>query len=1832
MATSILPKIVIEGYTSNEPFVKFTQKYEWTGTNPCLSVVNGYTDLNGILINGNDNTNTIVSKTYSNISFGITGDNANFIFKKNTSELLKIANNGNVGIGITNLDIYKLNIGGSINASEIYKNGIELNNIYLLKINNYWLKNNNNIYMDTSCNVINIGIGTSTPYANLHIYGSKNNNTLDYTNDGTLIISRYDNSIPINSRNFKFGYKNIDYFTFGNYNNINETPIWLEQFSIHAEAPNNSLTINATGNIGISTNADPSNKVNINGSLNASSLSGSGTNITNINYNNITLNKPELSNLNNWIYKDAASTRYIYTENFVSIGSTTIPNSSYKLHVNGNLNVVDNIFINGVNISSKYLLATDAISSYVTKTEADNKYYFLITDPNTNNNNIFLKDGFRSKVLQLGISANNISGTSEPTTLKNMLIVYGNIDATSFSGNGRNIANINYTNITGVPDFIQTSVLEASYFNKTYMNTTYHTTISNITYSIAPTKNDFEQLKTDVNGIYANSVTTQLLEKIANDFNNNSGLVAIYFCNLQRNPIKYNNDGNDINIENKWFGFGKNYEEGIRVDVNGIVRASNVISHGSIIENGNTLSNIYISSNVFNNIAPLYDTIFKREIAMYEYENIYPPQNTLFNSNNNTIITNSPFGNGYYEVDSSIRLKSSLLTFNSIFNTNENGITLSEVQNDYIQQLEYEFYTNVIGTPVNTNICTRNLDSSINIFGHWIQLYYAKSFAASKIVITVKFSELTNAPKKISIVAFKGSEITPQTDNGNVFTHDWKLLIHNRILNISDYVQHNLISNYYSATIEFPSNTTEYYYYRLIVTQLFAPISGGLNVLKINQIKYYGYQKKQEWRSSGSIIYSYSNISIKTIDDNSPYALNVNGIIYSSNNIYARSNIGIGTTNPLGTLHIGSITNSNDSSIIISKHDGTIGRMLKMGYDSNFNFTIGDYGSSGSLWNPQFYIHSNAPLNSLIINSSGNIGIGTTIHIDTFGITNKLSINGSTYIKGSLNQEGITELNKFSGDIYASNTVSITSNLNAWRVYASNINTTDYINSYGVISSLSNIGIGQTTSLLGKLHIQSTPNSISIWNSSLNLSLGNKLKTFIGSNLSYGFYNNYNYNNSTDYNSNYLSWNTVNNDIDVFNITSLGNIGIGITNPTGILQVGNGNKFLISSINDDEAIIGLNANDNSNTKIHLKGIDKSINYYASNHIYYNFQKNEKIRIDNNGNIGIGTTILTDTYKLSVNGSIYSSDKIDVFNSISIGSIIDNSDGNLSIYRKDTTSNFNNIFKFGYESLTQNFIMGNIVSNDWKKQIIINSIAPSNSLYIDAVGRIGINNLNPLGTLHLGSNSDIIDNNASLVISQKNSTGINRNFKIGYNESYDFILGDFGNNSGQIWKPQFYINSNAPENSLTINSLGNIGIGTINTNTEKLIINGETKIIGSFIQSTSGPSTNNLFIGNVGIATSVINQDFNLNVNGTANISGGINTSNLLNSGDLVQNGIVKIGTVSRNTNYGYNFYVNTPTCIEANTDIKGTIKHLSGEYISHATSTLINSNIIINGLFNLNSNLGINIGSNTFTNVLQVEDGGKLRISNDRNDYTCIGTSNIDNSSNTRIIINGTTKSQNPGNIEYYATSTGKHIFYSEGSTELMKIDYNGPITMNKELHVSTNIKENNNYLSDTYVKLNQLSNLSVINYNLNKKYGYIASTSSNSNFITINGSNYYKFDIDLRSLKLITKSDIIYRNFNIRCFMNNGIFEMNGNIVPSILQYDIYMSSGQITTSGIDTNTYPNNTTHIYAIGSPENYKLSNLLPCHITLLRTDNFNYLSIISKISNLEVSYIIEDYLG
>ena len=56
-------------------------------------------------------------------------------------------------------------------------------------------------------------------------------------------------------------------------------------------------------------------------------------------------------------------------------------------------------------------------------------------------------------------------------------------------------------------------------------------------------------------------------------------------------------------------------------------------------------------------------------------------------------------------------------------------------------------------------------------------------------------------------------------------------------------------------------------------------------------------------------------------------------------------------------------------------------------------------------------------------------------------------------------------------------------------------------------------------------------------------------------------------------------------------------------------------------------------------------------------------------------------------------------------------------------------------------------------------------------------------------------------------------------------------------------------------------------------------------------------------------------------------------------------------------------------------------------------------------------------------------------------------------------------------------------------------------------------------------------------------------------------------------------------------------------------------------------------NNINICAIGTPENYLLSNILPTNISLIRCNsNFNYLSIVSQKSGVSFCYIVEDYLN
>jgi len=106
-------------------------------------------------------------------------------------------------------------------------------------------------------------------------------------------------------------------------------------------------------------------------------------------------------------------------------------------------------------------------------------------------------------------------------------------------------------------------------------------------------------------------------------------------------------------------------------------------------------------------------------------------------------------------------------------------------------------------------------------------------------------------------------------------------------------------------------------------------------------------------------------------------------------------NVGIGNPSPMASLSIGSpdVVNS-DGTITLSKNSGGGAiRNFKMGFDTNFNFCIGDFGSAttGNTWNST----------QLTINySNGNVGIGIANQ------TQKLYVNGTATINGALAVNG----------------------------------------------------------------------------------------------------------------------------------------------------------------------------------------------------------------------------------------------------------------------------------------------------------------------------------------------------------------------------------------------------------------------------------------------------------------------------------------------------------------------------------------------------------------------------------------------------------------------------------------------------------------------------------------------------------------------------------------------------------------------------------------------------------------------------------------------------------
>ena len=183
---------------------------------------------------------------------------------------------------------------------------------------------------------------------------------------------------------------------------------------------NIKMLINQDGNIGIGT-ITPNYKLDINGDLNASNIYGNGSNISNINYNNIP-NAPSLAGY-------ATTSQLALKQNVLS-------NSTVLLGTGGS--------ITGLNYNN--ISNAPSLTGYATTSQLALKQDTLTTST------ILLGNGGSIT----GLNYNNISNaptstgyiTTSQLALKQDLLS----NSTLLLGNGSNISNLNYNNIPNKPD------------------------------------------------------------------------------------------------------------------------------------------------------------------------------------------------------------------------------------------------------------------------------------------------------------------------------------------------------------------------------------------------------------------------------------------------------------------------------------------------------------------------------------------------------------------------------------------------------------------------------------------------------------------------------------------------------------------------------------------------------------------------------------------------------------------------------------------------------------------------------------------------------------------------------------------------------------------------------------------------------------------------------------------------------------------------------------------------------------------------------------------------------------------------------------------------------------------------------------------------------------------------------------------------------------------------------------------------------------------------------------------------------------------------------------
>jgi hypothetical protein len=455
------------------------------------------------------------------------------------------------------------------------------------------------------------------------------------------------------------------------------------------------------------------------------------------------------------------------------------------------------------------------------------------------------------------------------------------------------------------------------------------------------------------------------------------------------------------------------------------------------------------------------------------------------------------------------------------------------------------------------------------------------------------------------------------------------------------------------------------------------------------------------------------------------------------------------------------------------------------------------------------------------IDSSGNVGIGTSTP------NAKLDVNGNLIVTGSLTTtNSLTTL----GDVFitgASKAIVFNSaaNFNT-QIYESggtlNFNTGGAsrltILSSGTVLSSGNVGIGSTAASASlqvnkssQLYSSSIPSGATIIS---NLSGGNGILELGVDDTYLGYIQSRNILNTTPYN---LSLNPMG-----------GNVGIGTVSPASLLNIASTTPVLTLTRTDNATnpFAAINFSSTSTVRWQIA---------TNNAVGTGFEINQangssnRFYIDTSGNVGIGTT--SPQAKLDVLGGAirtsFSSGNafLEMYSGGSAGYIEQKNDNPLiTIVSGSERMRITSGGSVGIGTTVPSTRLH--VSGTTGGVFEVDGAAAVNALYVSASGNVGIGTTSPTVKLQVENNShNYVNLNSSVVNVQTSFTAQNTSSGKRVSLSWeDGTRGDYGD----IFSSTFLSISTATTEKMRITSTGNVGIGTTSP-LNKLHISGSTGI-------------------------------------------------------------------------------------------------------------------------------------------------------------------------------------------------------------------------------------------------------------------------------------------------------------------------------------------------------------------------------------------------------------------